>query len=63
MDELQALFNEVHKEITERTAFVHHMQSCQRPKQEYEHIHLEVATRARELKRLDCLIQNELQAE
>lgn len=37
------------------------LQACGRPRREYEHVRLEIATRLKELERLDSLIERELQ--
>lgn len=56
------MFQAVEGEIAERTAFMEHMQKCQRRPEEYMHVRLEVATRLRDLQRLDRLISNEQRA-
>jgi site-specific DNA-adenine methylase len=61
LEELQALFQSVQQEIEERDAFVQQLQACRRPKEYYAHVRLEIATRLKELERLDMLIQREAQ--
>ena len=59
LQELQYLFSCVHQEIRDREAFVAELQRCKRPKAEYEHVRLEIATRLKELEKLDRLIRQE----
>jgi hypothetical protein len=59
LEELVSLFEIVHSEIEERRAFISRMLDLQGHNKNVEHVRLEVATRLKDLERIDELIQEE----
>ena len=47
------------REIEEREAFAAQMRAAGRPLRDFEHVRLEIATRLKELERLDALLRAE----